>query len=192
MDTHKSSYATGLLVHNTTPISWSGGYTFTTDSRYQAVEGKSYLSLSDVNTTPWGFHAPQKYTMAGGSLPPGLSLDTLTGIISGTVGTLFDTNIIEDAINAYPDESVSVDGADGGIFRLKKPSQWDTYYQITKTFNFSVEGWVDTPVTVTPPTSSGVLYFSIVVLKDFTVDVQNYNALPEETRLQMGIKEPQS
>lgn len=92
-------------VHNTEEITLDTGETVTSTDRWQGIETKYYegeaLSGKSDGESDW--------KITSGELPPGLSLDSSTSVISGTIDNTVFEEFLEDAIKAYPD-SIDVDG----------------------------------------------------------------------------------
>lgn len=79
------------------------------------VNGSAY-TISFVGD---GLYKPLTYTLISGSLPPGLSLNSSTGVLSGTISTaataVYDITIrISDTINSFSDRTFRL-GINGGL-----------------------------------------------------------------------------
>ncbi len=91
--------------------------------------GQLAVPYTSSELQAWGGTTPYTYTVASGSLPPGLTIDTTTGIVSGT----------PTVVGSYS-FSVRVDDSAGA--------------HITRVFSIFVG---DASIAITPPTNTGTI-----------------------------------
>jgi hypothetical protein len=94
--TATATSATGVTGQNVCAIVIESGVTLSCPSANTGVGGEAYSS----NLVASGGASPYTYAIASGNLPPGLSLNTSTGAITGTPTTLGTFNFTASATDA--------------------------------------------------------------------------------------------
>lgn len=135
-------------------------FTFIADVDIQAVETYSFVS----STGPlYGAISNTSSYVLVGELPPGLTLDSITGIISGTIPLAADTKILTEMVDNYPD-----------IYRPSEDVEWpynESSYDLgndgnlTQTFEFKIQG-----INAPPPISEVELSITVVMDWDSLVN----------------------
>jgi hypothetical protein len=163
------------ILNNTVPISIPGGFvgnfTFITFEDYQAVETYYYQSPGGQEYCPC---ADNQWVLAGGTLPPGLSLNGGTGIISGTTQKILGKSLYQ-AVEAFPN-AISIPGSVQGTFILGSNTH------MTTRWDFTVHGLNNT-IPAGPTVFNGIIF----VLKDGAADFsEDWEPLSIDERNELG------
>lgn len=163
------------ILNNTVAMSIPGGFvpnfSFTTSDEVQAVETYYYQSPSGSEYCPC---ADNQWVLAGGTLPPGLSLDGGTGIISGTVNKILAKTLFQ-AVEAFPN-AISVPGSVQGTFILGSNAA------IFTRWDFTIHG-----LNNTIPSGPTVFNGTIFAQKDGAADLtEDWEPLSIDERNELG------
>jgi hypothetical protein len=158
-------------LHNAVPFDIGHG-TFTTEEEFQCIE---YYPYTSYDAPTYGCSSADSNWTVAGELPPGLSIASGTGVISGTVGNVLPTALVQ-CIENFP-EPVVIPNSDQGTLILGSRKH------MTRTYVFDVIGF-----NTSIPSGPTVLNCSITVLKNFKFDVQEWLALPDEDKYDKGMR----
>jgi len=163
----------GIALANTVPVTIDGGGVLAPFwGPFQSIELHDFQSLPGAS-----YLAPahRNFTAVGG-IPPGLSVASADGVVSGTISTCTSAGAITDAVDGFPSTPISLAGYITEVCTVM-PATYILGDIVEVIYDFglvTIMGIWDMPTPGGPVPIPVTKVFSIKILKNWQGDIDAY------------------